>query len=285
MFDKKILFTGLPLTGKTTFIAALWYMLYNHKNDAKLKLGPLTGVDDQYLNEMSDAWMRYEDVPRTSRNKLAGENVTINTINMENGQNILLDIPDFSGETFKDHYDQRVWTEDFYNRIQDTSSIMLFVSPRQRNNRPKLIVMEQDLLRHMGAKIPKKIVDFTEYDPEYTPNQVKIVDELQFFKKYANWQWPIKIALMISAWDGVQVQPDVTTTPEEWLKWHVPLLYQYLKCNPELFDVRYFGISAQGGNYKNKEQIVEIDPMDRIQLQQDKVYINDITNPILWLAE
>ncbi|OJW12785.1 hypothetical protein [Mucilaginibacter sp. 44-25] len=285
MADKKILFTGLPLTGKTTFIAALWYMLYNHKNDSKLKLGPLTGTDDEYLNEMSNAWMQYEDVPRTSRYKLAGENVSITTVNVESGSTVVLDIPDFSGETFKDHYDQRVWTEDFYNRIQDTNSIMLFVSPRQRNNRPKLIVMEQDLLRHMGAKVPEKVIDFTEYDPEYTPNQVKIVDELQFFRKFAKWRWPIKIALMISAWDMIQVAPNTTTNPEEWLKYHIPLLYQYLKCNGDLFEIKYYGISAQGGNYKNKDKIADLNPMDRIQLQEGNVYLNDITDPILWLSE
>lgn len=285
MAEKKILFTGLPRTGKTTFIAALWYMLYNHKADSKLKLGPMTGNDDEYLNEMSDAWMRYIDMDRTSRSKLAGENVSINTIINITGDALLLDIPDFSGETFKDHFDQRVWTEEFYNRIQGTQSLMLFVSPRQRNNRPKLIIMEQDLLRHMGAKVPEKVIDFTVYDPEFTPNQVKVVEELQFYQRYANWQWPIKIAVMVSAWDSVQQAPVSTKTPESWLKMHMPLLYQYLKCNGDLYECKYYGVSAQGGDYKRKDQIANLDPMNRVQLQEGRHYLNDITSPILWLAE
>jgi hypothetical protein len=77
-------------------------------------------------------------------------------------------------------------------------------------------------------------------------------------------------------------------TPEEWIKNNLPLLFQYLSCNRAIFDCKYIGISAQGGNYDNDGQIDEIiskDPSERIIIKEEHVYSNDITKNIAWLAE
>jgi hypothetical protein len=41
MNKKNILICGLPASGKTTFIAALWYLLSNREISTALKLGSL----------------------------------------------------------------------------------------------------------------------------------------------------------------------------------------------------------------------------------------------------
>jgi hypothetical protein len=53
--NKKILLAGLHNTGKTTYVAALWYMLSNYDDHFPVKLGSLEHGEDTYLNQISNA--------------------------------------------------------------------------------------------------------------------------------------------------------------------------------------------------------------------------------------
>ena len=55
---------GLPRSGKTTFLAALWHVIDAGEVATKLVLDKLVG-DHVYLNDRS-RWRRCEEVPRTS---------------------------------------------------------------------------------------------------------------------------------------------------------------------------------------------------------------------------
>src|SRR5271165_6669586 len=56
---------GLPGTGKTTFLAALWHLIDAGEVSTRLVLDKLIG-DHSYLNSIVEAWRRCEEVPRTS---------------------------------------------------------------------------------------------------------------------------------------------------------------------------------------------------------------------------
>src|ERR1700680_4955240 len=63
LMHNHFLLIGLPDTGKTSFLAALWYMVGQSGTNCGLTLERLDG-DIQYLNQIRDAWLEYRPVPR-----------------------------------------------------------------------------------------------------------------------------------------------------------------------------------------------------------------------------
>ena len=58
-YNKKLLMVGLPETGKTTYLAALWDVVNNPEEvEGALKLACLP-VNAQYLNMISEKWIAY----------------------------------------------------------------------------------------------------------------------------------------------------------------------------------------------------------------------------------
>src|SRR5260370_11015765 len=57
---------GLPGSGKTTFLAALWHIIEADETDCRLKLDHYEG-DLKYLNSIAQAWRTFKKVPRTSQ--------------------------------------------------------------------------------------------------------------------------------------------------------------------------------------------------------------------------
>jgi hypothetical protein len=60
-----LLFVGLPQSGKTTYLAALWHVLEDQSSATKLKLTQLSG-DRAYLNLIVEAWRACTPMPRTT---------------------------------------------------------------------------------------------------------------------------------------------------------------------------------------------------------------------------
>ncbi len=288
MNKKSILLAGLPATGKTTFIAALWYYLNNSCNDQLLMVNSLAGGEHEYLNSISRDWAVYKTVARTRSNN--GEKIQINVKNTKTDQIIVLDIPDFSGETFKSHFDTREWTEEYDKLLNKTNGFILFVDPQDANNTPHLITDadEAALLFEEPTEISNESIEFKQYSAEHTCNQVKLVEELQFIKHHKPAMVPLKIAVVISAWDVVEKSSeDVKVLPLEWLEKSMPLLYQYLVCNSTDFILQVFGVSAQGLEYNNEDinKALSKNRLDNIIVEDGTETSKDISKPIVWITE
>jgi Double-GTPase 1 len=88
---------GMPASGKTTFLAALWHLITSAELDPALLLDRLEG-DANYLNKIVEVWQRCERHPCTSR---AEENaIDLHMKDKETGAPITLNFIDLSGETF-----------------------------------------------------------------------------------------------------------------------------------------------------------------------------------------
>jgi hypothetical protein len=101
------------------------------------------------------------------------------------------------------------------------------------------------------------------------------------FVKYIRSDQAVQLAVVISAWDLVQVESQ-TWRPGDLVEKRMPLLWQYIKSNADVFNVVFFGISAQGGELKDSERLLEIgNPCDRVKLvEEDGTESTDITLPI-----
>lgn len=290
MSTTNILLLGQPATGKTTFTAALWFYVTNWSDELVLKLDTLAQGDHHYLNSIRDEWAKYMTVRRTLLSDKKNQQILMRLLMPSTDKKIVLDIPDFSGEIFKEHFKNREWSVEFDNRLNSVAGIVLFVSTKDPNPTPKYISHVNELADILGqgdyAKSANSNEALVEWNHDFVSSQVKIVDSLQNILQRKKNAQPIKLSIVISAWDKVMIEGDTLLTPKSWFEKTYPLLEQYLDSNIEVFPTKYFGVSAQGGDYENEESmkmLLEKQPLDRIVVQEDSDVSSDITKPILWL--
>ncbi len=285
---------GLPSSGKTTFIAALWYHL-TAPGSKQLTLDTLANGDHEYLNKIRDEWAGYSVVTRTQLNDQKNQNILMKLKIRQPDSKLILDIPDFSGETFKEQFKNREWSEEFDVKLEQVSGIVLFVTTLDRNSVPKFIVqsrelealLELDATNATSEQSEPEELPTVEFNHDFVSTQAKLVDILQLIRNRKKTKAPIKVSLVISAWDRVMslMQRNVVS-PKRWIQTHFPLLDQYILSNEDLFAVHSFGVSAQGGSYETDEHLNELIQKkfdERIIVQENETISNDITLPILGL--
>jgi len=266
---------GLPRSGKTTFLAALWHVIDAGEVATQLTLDKLVG-DHTYLNTIVESWRRCQEVPRTSM--AAEEIVSIHVHETATGRKSVLRFPDLSGESFEHQYESRRCTQAYVASYEDEGGIMLFVNA----DRAVDGLTVTDLAPAVAGDPSVANVQATPWSPKVVPEQVRLVELLQFLQRPPFARRKRRVALAISAWDAVA---DPKPSPEEWLRREMPLLYQFLTNNPESFETRLYGISAQGGDVKtaNRQALLQTTPSQRIQCVGPDVAPNDLTAPLIWL--
>jgi hypothetical protein len=277
---------GLPEAGKTTFVAACWNVAFGKKSEYVLN----SMSDTTYINEISSKWMSCEKLGRT--NPSAGSNIEIELKKTTTGEVVTLLIPDLSGETFENHFNDRFWDAEYGELATDLSGILLFVHP-DRIISPYLINEVVDLDKDTEAETgdteaetgdtdkPKTIV----WSSKYSPTQVQLVDIIQFHIGHST-RFPMNISVIISAWDCIR-GPEIE--PSAWLEREIPLLYQYLVSNDDLIQFKVFGVSAQGGDIEDddsKRRLLNItDAIERVSVTDGASRSNNLISPISWLLE
>jgi double-GTPase-like protein len=242
--DNHFLLIGLPNTGKTSFLAALWYMVGQSGIHCGLGLEKVEG-DVRYLNQIRDAWAKYKPVPR---NKADSEQaVSMWLRNHESGLVGRLSFPDLSGEAFRSQWTRRELAVTYDKSLRDADGGILFVHP-ENVIKPHRIDTVNAVLEKIGGDESKQKskIKGKPWDRENSPTQVQLVDLLQFMAGRSYFKAPFRLAIVISAWD--RVIPN-NRRPSDWIATELPLLKQFLESNDSLFEVTFFGISAQGARY------------------------------------
>ncbi|ANJ97472.1 hypothetical protein [Serratia plymuthica] len=269
---------GMPGSGKTTYLAALWHLLTSNEVNSKFTLNRLVGNRD-YLDMIADLWQKCEEVPRTS---LAAETkVLIDVKESYTGKSALLNFPEFSGESFELQLASRKCKKDYVEGFDGNGGVLLFVTADKVTDGMSIrdvapITREQEIIED-----PE---EHTEWDPKMVPSQVSLVELLQFLQHKPFKIINRRLAIIISAWDVVETQA-ILLTPTAWLEREFPLLFQYLINNKDYFDFRVFGISAQGGDVtsNSRNELVLKVPSKRISCIGEDTEPHDLTSPIAWL--
>jgi len=300
MANKNIAILGLPATGKSTYIAALWTLMISKSKYCSLILNSLREGNQEYLNKLGIDWATYQDLGRTIFTNVGEVVMDLKSVN--NGEIMTLNIPDYYGEIFDSHFQNREWSEEYAQLIENSDGFILFVDSASQNNISRTIMSEienmepfegieilhancvEDSVKKEAEISPTDVGPTTSYKHSSSSNQVKIVDTLQFIM-LARDNKPIKLSVVVSAWDIVT---DLygQILPQKIIEAKMPLLAQFIDCNSETLQSRYFGVSAQGGSYKEESvELYEKLPEDRVIVFDGKIISKDITLPILWLAE
>jgi len=292
---QNLLFLGYPEAGKTTFLAALWYLI-NHSEelDAGLRLSRHND-NAVYLNMITEKWLGYQRMERT---KLSQEKqIFIEMQDVQSGRVFGLSFPDLSGERFRQQFEDRHCTNDFVDLVMQSRGCLLFIHVGRTNRAVPIseavsvirTLDQQNILPQIGMdKTPEKAIA---WDWSMPCIQVKTIELLQFIAHLRTSIDPFRIAIVLSAWDLVDTQQG---TPLAFLEKNLPFLNQFVNANSDLFTSRVFGISATGVDLSpdNKDKIESYSiriykHTDRIKVKinDNNLFTHDITMPIKWVLE
>lgn len=290
---------GLPESGKTTFLAALWELVNERRVPKVLRFHSIGDNDHSYLRKIVKVWRSAKEQART---RLTGLSAVQMNLQDKDGKVAHVTMPDAPGEEFLAMWEERLLGRSLGESLA-VGNIMLLLN----GNKVKAPawITERAAQRRV-AKAQKADALPKEWEPSFAPTQVQLVDLLQQISRAPVGGVDRRIVIMISAWDKAQGEG---LTPDAFLDAKLPLLAQYLEASRDGWSSRVYGVSAQGGEYdgnadnsedgvqvaapgpkktpkkgKDADRLREVDiAANRIRLVFGEKESNDLTEPLQWL--
>lgn len=288
MNQQNVVVLGLPSSGKTTYLAALWHLITANEVNVRLKLVHLRGKGNEHLHLLVDRWLCAKTQERTTEVK--SRTVTM-TLKEKTGDEFELHFPDMAGESFQRMWERRECDHSVAAQLR-SRGVLLFIHAN-KYKAPTWVIDEVQQNKALGiVPEPEQPINWR---PELSPTQVQVVDLLQslkFLQLTALDAGPRRLAIVLSAWDKAAAEG---RSPEEYLARHFPLLRQYLANGVgEGWVWTVFGVSAQGGEYdeddkpprEEAQRMRDVNiPSQRIKVVTDVAESHDLTEPLTWLLE
>ncbi len=250
---KQFMMVGLPSSGKTTFLAAFWYMVDQPSTGCSLTIDKLDG-ERTYLNQIRDAWLDLKPVPRNWVDFQKMVSMTLKK--SENGTRIDLKIPDLSGETFRQQWAKRQLTTGYNDFLKESQGALLFIGPDVvKPHRIDMVDELSNLVPDAAGDGSAKAGNLKSWDIEKAPTQTQLIELLQTIATRDYVPPGFKIAIVVSAYD---LYSATYPEPDDFVAKELPMLDQFLKSNPNFFKVMTFGVSAQGGVYASPMLLPEM---------------------------
>jgi Double-GTPase 1 len=261
--EARVTLLGLPLTGKSTFIGALWHFVEEPSIDS-IREASLPG-DRSHVQALADHVRELSEIDRTGHD--ADERFEV-PVEFPGAGTVTLVIPDHSGEQLQGLVERRIWPELLREELATTSALILFVNPD--TTRPPLELHLLDGTAHEQGEQP-------EYSNSRACTAAQLIDGLESVIEATRERWPMRVAVAISAFDRVG---DVT--PAEWLDKRLPALAAMLANDPARVQSATFGISAQGGRREDAEALVKHDLHERAWARSADGTPVPLSDPVRW---
>lgn len=298
IMTKSIVAIGLPESGKTTFLAALWHLITNQKVQVRLSLVKLAAEEAAYLRSIASRWVQAKKQDRTFQ---SGNKTVKLTLKSEGGDEFNLTFPDIAGEAFSQMWELRECTSAVAEALHATG-VLLFIHV-DKIKPPGWIADDAELAQGMDNALDNALTEAQEdaqvgaksdaslqWRPEMSPTQVQLVDMLRCLQAPPLEVGARKLAVILSAWDRVETDE---VSPDRFLEMYLPLLYQYLAHGLGAgWEQRIFGVSAQGAEYDdvNGVQTADADRMRDMEVPSQRIKVvigdktlHDLTEPVHWL--
>lgn len=290
LLHRSVVVVGLPSSGKTTFLAALWHLICERELVTRLSFDKLLSGDTGYLNDIASCWRSGKEQDRTF---LKGNRLVSINLKDQNNSSLRATFPDIAGEEFSQMWEER----ECDNKVADflkEGGVLLFVHA-DNIIAPQWVVDIAALSKKLGIEISEDAP--IPWHPKYAPTQVQIVGLLSLLRKAPLDTGPRRLAVMLSAWDKAR---DEGLRPDEFLELKLPLLHQYLQQDADKWEWRTYGVSAQGGVYgkpdsqdpqapkapptAETQKLLALDRASkRINLVSGQTVSHDLTEPLEWL--
>lgn len=274
----RILFAGMPASGKSTFIAALRHLMLAAEVPCGLELVELAD-DNAHVNRLERDWLQCLTVERTQTSSEAWVELTVREVS--SGNIIQLTVPDLRGETFEQPAVSGACSDEILKVMEQAEGLVLFTNANKPND-TLLISDVSDILPEQDESpaLPPK-----PFDARQLPEEVKIVEFLQLLNRRPRRAKRRKLAIVASAWDLVETAK--AGDPEAWLAANRTMLHQFLSHNSDMWAFRTYGVSAQGGNLPDdKERLAAVaKASERIQVIGHGAALHDLAAPLLWIMD
>jgi hypothetical protein len=231
--------------------------------------------DRSYVDELADKVACAQEMPRTEVDSREGLAITVT---FEDGPQLLLTLPDLSGESVRELVEKRRWRRALEEAIEEADALVLFVHP-ERLDAPVPIGMAAAVAGDStGAATPPRIADF---ETKKASTVAKLIDVMENILDTTQHSAPVRVAVVVSAWDTEAGE----RTPEAWLAERLPGLHDMLMANPDLVKCRVFGVSAQGGRLPDEEaDLAGRDLRLRAFARDGAGEMADLSDPVRWAA-
>ena len=275
------LIAGMPGSGKTTFIAALRHLLNASRIPTSLVFDGFTD-SEKHLNRLEEKWVACEEVDHTPAISNAWPILRLKDTATGNAASIA--IPDISGEAFRQIAATGRCRRSIYEAMVESSGLLLFTNADRATDNT-MIVDEARLAEELGGdEMGGGAGDVgapASFDPEKMPEETNLVELLQVMNRRPLSSRQRLLAVIVSAWDVLQ---PTDVEPEAWLRMNRPMLWRYATSNPDLWTLRVYGVSAQGGSFPaQREKLQVLEPSHRIQVIGPGASPHDLTVPIHWV--
>ena len=292
--ESSLVVCGLPGSGKTTYLAALWHLVQSQEIETALSLDSLAFGEYGYLNGIRSLWQRGKKQART-----VGSSRRIGIdLKSQSGEKARLLFLDHSGEIFDRLWEGRSCSKDVASELQSRAGVILFLrSEGIKVPVPlaEMLSLESDLIHAIPDGADQGDVEPVKerkWVADESPDQVKVVDLLQCLSGERSSMGGERLAVVVSAWDRVSEHDSA----DSFIMARMPLLWQYLHSAPHHFEWRSFGVSAQGGEYVDgtvqadaPEQLIKLLRLEmassRICLLDGSEIHNDLTIPLEWVMQ
>jgi hypothetical protein len=231
---KTVAMLGLPRTGKSTYIGALWLLVQSVLEPDLTEVNVFG--DRTHIDELAQRVALGKEIERTPVDTDEGFQVEIA---IEDRGSVLLDIPDLSGEAAREIVEDRKWRATLVDTLRQAEGLLLFVHPDK-------IDPPTPVNFGIAAAVDEKdqSPDDSDFDSEDACTAAKLVELLENVFELRSDAWPIPVAVIASAWDRVHGNPH----PPQWLEERLPGVHGVLDANPGVVDAAVFGVSALGGH-------------------------------------
>ena len=281
--DPDVAIIGLPESGKTTLLAAIWHMVREAGSITTLKFAGLSQGNYEHVSGLAKRWRAGKKQQRT---QTSGGKVVSMRLRDATGRVIEVSFPDMPGEDFSGMWEKRELDETMTSTLLAPAIVLVVNGDTIKF--PAWIVERMALEKTIGLE--RKETQIVDWSAALAPTQVQVVALLQFLMSGALDVGRRRLAVLISAWDEVEGEG---LEPAEVLSVKLPLLDQYLRNGRDPWVWRVWGLSAQGGVYEDLEKnehlaateaLREIErSSDRIRVVDGKNISSDITLPLEWL--
>ena len=214
------------------------------------------------------------------------------TLGFEQGD-ITVHIPDLGGETLRLLVEDRVWHPRLQDTIAASNAMLPFLHP-EKLSLPMTIAMADKVLSGLqspsGTDSSKSAdgqdaerstaLELPEFRAVSACTVAKCIDALENILTYQRTRWPIRLGIVISAWDTVEGSP----TPASWLKDRAPALDSFASANPDMIEWSLYGVSAQGGKLPaQKDELLALGSVrNRVSARNASGAEVPLTDPLRW---
>jgi hypothetical protein len=284
MSNGSIIMVGLPDSGKTNYLAALWDAL--QKGKGRLS-APIPPDEITYVEEALACQSRGEFAPRSDKNIEESRkdfSVAVRLKNQPDIPTIDIVVPDITGELWKGAVETTEIAPEWMAELEGAAGAVLFIRLQSESNSAPL-----DWVTTERLLTASKPTEADERKSKSIPTQIALCELLRFLE----YTLPPKqedgkprVAVAVTAWDIMDAET-AAKGAAAFLRKEYPLFSGRLN-DIESLDVAVFGVSACGGDFNDpifKDQFLKGEVAGYVVVGAGKSLVvePDVTVPVAWV--